>query len=562
LVTAPLSGAGSVFSTWQNGGNYVTGVGTYVTGPTAPAGGLDLSIRNNPSLKTGSLLTDVSNTINTNLSLPTTSGVAGNQGFLIFVRGDRLPGNTLFDAVSSNNTTLSSKGTLQTGNQQFNILSSDPEYVMIGNPYAAPIDFFNLYKANSLNNIANEFVVYDPQLNLTGGFISFTDPSISGTYITSVGTSETSIIQSSQAIFMRKADPSLPATVKFSEPLKSTVSNGANFRPMNDMVSLRTNLYLRNADGSTILADGNFAQFDSRFNAGVNRADALKFANVYETLGLLKGKTSIAISYQPILTKGDTIYYKFSRAKQRKYQFEFVAANLEQENLAGFIEDKFLNKATPINMNGITRFDFEGTPDAASTAVDRFKIVFKPSVIYTSLTANVLNSDIAVEWNVASETNIKGYDIERSTDGVHFTKVSDRASSGNNATSVGYNWLDVSPALGYYYYRIRSISNNNVVGYSNVVKVKLNKGIPAIYVFPNPVTENILHLQMNSMPKGVYGTRLINNLGQVLGTSYIDHLAGTGTETIEPNTRLLSGIYQLEITAPDKKVTAIKVIIR
>lgn len=225
LVTAPLSGAGSVFSTWQNGGNYVTGVGTYVTGPTAPAGGLDLSIRNNPSLKTGSLLTDVSNTINTNLSLPTTSGVAGNQSFLIFVRGDRLPGNTLFDAVSSNNTTLSSKGTLQTGNQQFNILNSDPQYVLIGNPYAAPIDFFKLYTDNKNNNIANEFVVYDPQLNLTGAFISFTDPYITGTYTTSVGSSETSIIQSSQAIFMRKADPSFLATVKFSEPLKSTVSS-------------------------------------------------------------------------------------------------------------------------------------------------------------------------------------------------------------------------------------------------------------------------------------------------------------------------------------------------
>ena len=325
--------------------------------------------------------------------------------------------------------------------------------------------------------------------------------------------------------------------------------------------SFRTNLYVFDNTGKAVLADGNLARFDDSYNPGVDLEDALKFGNVYETFGILSGSTSLAVSSRPVLTKEDTIYYKLSKSKQLKYQFEFEAANIERDNLAGFVEDKFLQKATPINMNGNTRLDFEGTSDAASRAVDRFKVVFKPSVIYTSLAANVLGSDIGVEWNVANETNIKGYDIERSTDGTHFTKVSDRASSGNSATTVGYNWLDVSPALGYYYYRIRSISHNNVVGYSNVVKVKLNKSTPAIYVFPNPVIENI-HLQMNSMPKGIYYTRLVNNVGQIIGTSYIGHLAGTATETITPNNKLLTGIYQLEITAPDKKTTTIKVIVK
>ena len=159
-------------------------------------------------------------------------------------------------------------------------------------------------------------------------------------------------------------------------------------------------------------------------------------------------------------------------------------------------------------MSSTTKLDFEVTAEAASAAADRFKIVFKPSIIYTSLTATVVNSDIAVEWNVANELNIKEYDIERSGNGVNFTKVTTSPSSGNSATPVSYNWLDVSPALGYYYYRIRSISNNNIIGYSNVVKVKINRSTPAMYVFPNPVTENIIHLQMNSMPKGVYAVRL------------------------------------------------------
>ncbi|MBC7625822.1 T9SS type A sorting domain-containing protein, partial [Ferruginibacter sp.] len=562
LVTVPLSGTGSVFNTWQNAGTYISGRGTYVSGPGAniATNGLDPSPRNNTSLRLGSELAYVPNT--KTLSLSGSTGTADNKGFLIFVRGDRLPGPTLFDAVSSNNTTLSSTGALQTGNQQFSATATLGGYTLIGNPYASPVDFAKL----TLNNLSKKFYVFDPNINTQqGAYVTMLETSPnSGIYYGTPNRpgGQTGIIQSSQAFFVKTSGVS--PSILFTEKSKSSINNLSLFRPMNPTVSqsFRTNLYLIDNNGNTVLADGNLAKFDNSYNAGVDLEDALKFGNVYETFGILSGKTSLAVSFRPVLTKEDTIYYKFSRAKQLKYQFEFEADNLEQDNLAGFIEDKFLNKATPINMNGTTRFYFEGTPDVASRAEDRFKVVFKPSVVYTSLTANVLNSDIAVEWNVASETNIKGYDIERSADGNHFTKVSDRASSGNNATSVGYNWLDVSPALGYYYYRIRSISNNNVVGYSNVVKVKLNKSTPAMYVFPNPVTENILHLQMNSMPKGVYGTRLINNLGQVLGTSYIDHLAGTGTETIEPNTRLLSGIYQLEITAPDKKTTSIKVIVK
>jgi hypothetical protein len=67
---------------------------------------------------------------------------------------------------------------------------------------------------------------------------------------------------------------------------------------------------------------------------------------------------------------------------------------------------------------------------------------------------------------------------------------------------------------------------------------------------------------MNNLPKGIYDARLINNLGQVVGSSHIDHLAATATETITPVYKLLSGSYQLEITAPDKTTTTVKVIVQ
>ena len=564
LATAPLSGTGSIFSTWQNGGVNTAGIGTYVTGTVTGTGaagnGLDAGPQLNSSLKAGNALTVVNNT--KSMSLSGSTGSADNKGYFLFVRGDRT--NTNFNTAYSNTTTLSSSGSLQTGNQTFNAVTTVGGYTLIGNPYASPVDFALLTRTN----LANNFYAWDPYLNTVGGYVFMTETSLgSGTYagVPTRSGGQTGIIQSSQAIFVKTSGASPSLT--FTETAKSSVNNLTIFRPMdtmdpNSFPSFRTNLSFYGNTGNIVLADGNLARFDDSYNPGVDFFDALKFGNVNETFGILSGTTSLVLDCRPLLTKVDTLFFKLARARQFKYQFEFIAANLEQDNLAGFLEDQFMHTATPINLNSNTKVDFEVTSDAASAATDRFRIVFKPSAVFTSLTATVLNSDIGVEWSVANELNIKGYDIERSTDSVHFTQVGYKASSGNSTTAVGYNWLDVSPALGYHYYRIRSISNNNVIGYSNVVKIKLNKSTPAIYVFPNPVTESTLHLQMNSMPKGDYSTRLINNLGQVINTSKIYHQTATATEAIQPKHKLFTGVYQLQITEPNKKATTIQIFVK
>ena len=263
-------------------------------------------------------------------------------------------------------------------------------------------------------------------------------------------------------------------------------------------------MFQLNADGTTHMADGNLTEFGEGYNPGIDLQDALKFINPNETFGIISGSTFLALDRRPILVNTDTVFYKFMRNRQLKYQFEFTTQLLDRDNLAGFVEDKFLNKLSPIVMNGTTKMNFEITGVAASAAMDRFRVVFQPSVVYTNLTATVVNSDILVEWSNGNEFDIKTYEVERSTDGINFSKQSTVAATSNNNSAVNYNWLDQSPALGLYYYRIRSISNSDVIGHSNIVKVKINRSTPAMYVFPNPVTQNTIQLQMNGLAQGVY----------------------------------------------------------
>lgn len=564
LITAPLSQTGNIFNSWQNGGNYVAGKGMFVTGlnPNISTNGLDNSIQNNFSMKgwngVTNTFTNVADTRATLLSDNAAS--AANVGYFTFVRGDRsrTPDNTIIP--NTNNTTLSSTGFLQTGTQTFPAVTAAGGFTLIGNPYASPVDFSKITR----NNVINRFFAWDPQLNDVGGFVVFDDTYNTGTYTLTSGASSPggmdTHIQSSQAFFVQTTAAG-PASVVFNEANKSSINHLGMFRPASPAVhkSIRVKLQKFRSDNTAYLADGLYAEFDDAYSAGVETEDAPKFSNINETLGLLRNEHALALERRPSIKETDTLFLKLTKSVKRNYRFQIEAENLAQDNLAGFVEDQFLGRLIPVNLEGNTTIDFDINDEAASAAANRFKIIFRPSVVYTEIKAGMLNRDIAVEWTLPGEYNIKEYEIERSADGVRFTKMGKVSSSGNSTVPVTYQWIDVAPVTGEYYYRIRSISYNDVTGYSNQAKVTMNRPVPAMYVFPNPVTGNHIQIQMNSMPQGVYAARLMNNLGQVILNRQIVHGPGTAVEKIQPDKKLLPGLYHLEVIAPDKTVTMIKV---
>jgi len=148
LLTAPITNSNSIYNAWQNGGVYTAGIGTLITMPNPVSGsGMDAGINSNYSMMTFNSSTqgliDVTNTMTSNIS-PSTSGSADNVGYFIFIRGDRNPatiGNPDFVTLPCVNTTLSSWGKLQTGNQTFSAVATAGKFTLIGNPYASPIDF-------------------------------------------------------------------------------------------------------------------------------------------------------------------------------------------------------------------------------------------------------------------------------------------------------------------------------------------------------------------------------------------------------------------------------------
>ncbi|MEP7107660.1 MAG: T9SS type A sorting domain-containing protein [Ferruginibacter sp.] len=573
LMTAPVTSSNTIFNSWQNKGIYVSGSGTLVTGPNASAAGngLDLSATNTVSMKGWDYNNQkFANVLNTKTAISAgNNGRADNTGYFIFIRGDRDPANA--NNGKFNSTTLTSTGALQTGTQTFIASSGYNKYTLIGNPYASPVDFNSLTKSN----LVKRFYVWDASLNKLGGYVMLDDVGNNGIYVNNVkGSTQTKEIQSGQAFFVL-TNSNGTASITFNEASKSGVNNNSMFRPLTPGTTagigtgqIITTLSLLDSGNNTILADGAIAQFDNIFSAEVDLDDAAKFSNTNENISILRNNFALAAERRPAAGINDTVYFKLNNTTQRNYQFVFEVTGLEQPGMMGFLEDSWLGTSTVISLSGSTTVNFTINGEAASAAVTRFKIVFKQAtailpVIFSSVKAYQKTNNIAVEWKVENELNMVKYDVEKSTDGTSFTKVNTVNVAGGNNVYNTYSWLDVNAVQGNNLYRIKSYDRSGEVKFSSIVKVTMGKSnnTGSFSIYPNPVTGNVINLRMNNQPAGKYQVKLININGQSIFVKSVQSNGGNSTESLIAGSKLLPGVYQLEITGQDNSRNMLKAIV-
>jgi hypothetical protein len=99
-------------------------------------------------------------------------------------------------------------------------------------------------------------------------------------------------------------------------------------------------------------------------------------------------------------------------------------------------------------------------------------------------------------WTTQSETNNTGFELQRSSDGVNFTRlnfVASKAFGGNSSSALTYNFADVTPISGNNYYRLKQIDKDGNFNFSKIVLIKGARStkIELISIYPNPASEII-----------------------------------------------------------------------
>ncbi len=326
---------------------------------------------------------------------------------------------------------------------------------------------------------------------------------------------------------------------------------------------IRTNLYTVNDDGSKVLADGTLINFSDDYNNAVDGMDARKLTNFGETVAIQSNNQSLVVERKKTVQPNDTLFYKISGLRALPYRFELIADQMDKAGVDAYFEDNYLHTRTLLDLNGTTTVDFTVDNNAGSAASNRFQVVFEAAagplpVTLTNVKAYQKNEDIAVEWSVENEAGIKNYEIEKSANGLSFTSAAMVAP--HNIPISSYTWLDTKPVTGNNYYRIKSADLNGKVQYSKIVQVTVAERKPAITIYPNPVKNGVIHLQLVNQPEGVYVLRLINKPGQVLVSRKVNHSYNAGIERIDINVNASHGIYNLEIIKPDNSKMIEKIV--
>jgi hypothetical protein len=112
-------------------------------------------------------------------------------------------------------------------------------------------------------------------------------------------------------------------------------------------------------------------------------------------------------------------------------------------------------------------------------------------VVLTDFKATAQKNKVFLKWNTATETDNRSFELERSTDGIHYTTLTTLAGHGTTNTSSDYDYTDLLAVKGKNFYRLKINGVNGRHEYSDVRVAEIDYG-KLISVFNNPVKGNLV----------------------------------------------------------------------
>ena len=157
----------------------------------------------------------------------------------------------------------------------------------------------------------------------------------------------------------------------------------------------------------------------------------------------------------------------------------------------------------------------------------------------TSFTARAENKIVIVNWKTTSETNNKGFEIQRSADGINWTNIGFVNGNINSSIERSYQFNDLKPLPGKNFYRLRQVDLDGKSSYSIVASVTFLKS--GFYSIAGNAGNNIYQVNIENTSHKVE-LSVVDASGKRLLTK----ITGTGMQTIDIS-KFPQGIYWLRI---------------
>jgi len=168
-----------------------------------------------------------------------------------------------------------------------------------------------------------------------------------------------------------------------------------------------------------------------------------------------------------------------------------------------------------------------------------------------SFTGKLQNENVKLNWSTSFEQNSKGFEIERSMDGINFRKIGFVAGAGSSNSTRNYGFTDPQRAIEFNYYRLRLVDIDNTFIYSDVVLVKNTFGKQDVYLAGNPVT-NSINIQFAKTPNAKVAVSIYDMRGSKIYDATYNNYTQTSLQINTANKLLAHGVYSVKVETAGK----------
>ena len=397
---------------------------------------------------------------------------------------------------------------------------------------------------------AAPFTLTDPASNSTGAFTytssDVTVATISGKVVTIVGAGST-VITANQAAAGSFSKGSASATLVVSYPPPTTAAT-APTQSATNVISLWGNNYA-NVDGINWYP--NWGQATQLGLSNIGGDTTLEYSNLnYEgvqtTTPLNVGKASYF--HLDVWTPNATavVVNLINSALVTGGAAVQVADTISLTTSGWNAIDIPVTAFKGVDLTKVDQVMFVGATPATSSVIYLQNIYFWASVpLAVSLAdfkASKIGNTASLTWKTVSETNNKGFNVQRSSNGKNWATLKYVAGAG---TGSSYSFVDNSPASGVSYYRLGLVDASGKVTYSSTLSVDFSKATVGISFYPNPV-KSVMNVSIPAIQSNTASLSLVGLNGRTIKTVQL------GTQSSNSNVAvnvagLAKGIYVLTL---------------
>jgi len=315
------------------------------------------------------------------------------------------------------------------------------------------------------------------------------------------------------------------ATTEFTYP----VGNGTNYRYSTFTPASASAVTIRSTYYGAAYADYSY-------NAPIYKISRTEYWDMYRTSGAINGVVSLSWDTESggVTTIADLLiaYYDgtdWTTAGGNNHTGNTTAGDVES-NADWSIYDRYFTLATSSADNALpvelTRFEAEKEKKTAR-----------------------------LEWETTAEINSDYFSIQKSTNGIDFTEISQVGAAGTSTETVSYYNYDFNPLIGKNYYKLVIIDQDGTSEESKIRVVQFDgngRENLAMNIFPNPA-QSVANFNYTAPEDGIYYIKVFSITGKLVYSANVLGVVGKGQFNLNVST-FESGKYIVQFLSPSGEV--------